>query len=159
MQNPANLLPGTKDDDWRLDPLLNPERRSAIFMQELGYTVIPTSHFDARTKRTHDIFGCGDLLCMQDGFGVLIQATTYDNHKARVNKINTLIAHDRPICEWMKIGMCWVMSWPGSKSGVKTFVPRLEAMYLPGTAREKELVPDSVRRLTLVKVSSINTNS
>jgi hypothetical protein len=50
--------------------------RSTVFLREQGYIVATVEHYNAFTKRKHDLFGCIDLLAIGNGETVAVQVTS-----------------------------------------------------------------------------------
>ena len=67
--------------------------RSTVFLREQGYIVATVEHYNAFTKRKHDLFGCIDLLCIGNGETVAVQVTSKSNLAARRHKIEETEAY------------------------------------------------------------------
>lgn len=64
--------------------------RSRKLMEGEGYHVENTEHYNFFTKRRHDLFGFGDLLCVHKERPrdvVVVQSTSLSNISSRINKI------------------------------------------------------------------------
>lgn len=95
------------------------EKKSLETLREAGWNVHRVSHYDARTRRSHDLLGFADLLCWADRTTVLIQVTSKSNASARRKKILSnedayLWLKDATtrhiwLLLWHKIGGKWVM--------------------------------------------------
>ncbi len=103
------------DEDWLL-----PKRKSQVNLnkktQELysrmGWVVIPTQWYDARTQRSHDLMGFGDQMMWIPGVDQLVVVQTTDtNHRAdRVRKI----LRNKNAYLWLKACASrhiWVVAW------------------------------------------------
>lgn len=66
---------------------MTPSQRSIKHLRDDGYQVANVEHYNAFTKRKHDLFGCIDLLCIGNGETLAVQVTSKSNMRARVKKI------------------------------------------------------------------------
>ena len=67
--------------------------RSAAHLRDLGYLVATVEHYNAFTKRKHDLFGCIDLLAIGNNETVAVQVTSKSNLSARRHKIEETEAY------------------------------------------------------------------
>jgi hypothetical protein len=67
--------------------------RSKAHLSEQGYIVATVEHYNAFTKRKHDLFGCIDLLAIGNGETVAVQVTSKSNLSARRHKIEEAEAY------------------------------------------------------------------
>lgn len=63
--------------------------RSRKLMEERGFHVELTEHYNAYTQRRHDLWTFADLLCIHKETGeiVAVQSTSLSNISSRINKI------------------------------------------------------------------------
>lgn len=66
---------------------MTPSQRSIKHLRDDGYQVANVEHYNAFTKRKHDLFGCIDLLAIGNGETLAVQVTSKSNMSARVKKI------------------------------------------------------------------------
>lgn len=71
--------------------------RSTALLREQGYIVATVEHYNAFTKRKHDLFGCIDLLAIGNGETVAVQVTSKSNLAARRHKIEEAEAYPEMI--------------------------------------------------------------
>lgn len=64
----------------------SPTQRSLKYLRDLGYTAEVTEHWNAFTKRRHDLFGFVDIVAVKDTL-VAVQTTSGTNVSARIAKI------------------------------------------------------------------------
>ena len=89
--------------------------RSKSYLQEQGYTVALVEHYNAFTKRKHDLFGCIDLLAIGHGQTLAIQVTSKSNLSSRKKKIEETEAYPEMLRSgwmvalhgWYKEGNRW----------------------------------------------------
>ncbi len=67
--------------------------RSTALLRERGYQVATVEHYNAFTKRKHDLFGCIDLLAIGNGETVAVQVTSKSNLAARRHKVEEAEAY------------------------------------------------------------------
>lgn len=67
--------------------------RSAAHLRDLGYLVATVEHYNAFTKRKHDLFGCIDLLAIGNGETVAVQVTSKGHLSERKHKIEDAEAY------------------------------------------------------------------
>lgn len=67
--------------------------RSTGHLRDLGYLVATVEHYNAFTRRKHDLFGCIDLLAIGNGETVAVQVTSKSNLAARRHKIEEAEAY------------------------------------------------------------------
>ena len=67
--------------------------RSKVHLSELGYLVALVEHYNAFTKRKHDLWGCIDLLAIGNGETIAVQVTSRSNLSARRHKIEDAEAY------------------------------------------------------------------
>lgn len=67
--------------------------RSTVFLREQGYIVATVEHYNAFTKRKHDLFGCIDLLCIGNGETVAVQVTSKGHLSERRHKVEEAEAY------------------------------------------------------------------
>ena len=61
--------------------------RSTALLRERGYIVATVEHYNAFTKRKHDLFGCIDLLAIGNGETVAVQVTSKGHLSERKHKV------------------------------------------------------------------------
>lgn len=66
---------------------MSPTQLTLKLLRDEGYTVAVVEHWNAFTRRRNDLFGFIDILGLRDGETIAVQATSYSNVSARVNKI------------------------------------------------------------------------
>jgi hypothetical protein len=84
-------------------------------LRERGYTVATVEHYNAFTKRKHDLFGCIDLLAIGNGETVAVQVTSKSNLAARRHKVEEAEAYPEMLRSkwrvilhgWFKEGNRW----------------------------------------------------
>lgn len=67
--------------------------RSMAEMRDRGYVVAVVEHYNAFTRRKHDLFGCIDLLCIGNNETVAVQVTSRANVSSRRTKIEETEAY------------------------------------------------------------------
>ena len=67
--------------------------RSTAHLRDLGYLVATVEHYNAFTKRKHDLFGCIDLLAIGNGETVAVQVTSKGHLSDRKHKIEEAEAY------------------------------------------------------------------
>lgn len=77
--------------------------RSTALLRERGYIVATVEHYNAFTKRKHDLFGCIDLLAIGNGETVAVQVTSKSNLSARRNKIEEAEAYPEMLRSGWKV--------------------------------------------------------
>lgn len=83
--------------------------RSRKLLESQGYTVATVEHYNAYTKRKHDLYGCIDLLAIGNGETLAIQVTSKSNMSARIHKIEDAIALPEMLrSKWRVIVHGWV---------------------------------------------------
>lgn len=65
----------------------SPTQRTMEALQANGLYCTVVERRDAKTRRTHDLLGFGDILALDRDGILLIQATSGPNHSIRVRKI------------------------------------------------------------------------
>jgi hypothetical protein len=76
---------------------MTPHERSKAWLARAGYSFQTVEHHDRHSVRTHDLFGCLDLLALR-GFQTLgVQTTSSNNVAARRTKVE-----DSPYLEAMR---------------------------------------------------------
>ena len=94
---------------------MNLTARSMALLRERGYTVATVEHYNAFTKRKHDLFGCIDLLAIGNGETVAVQVTSKSNLAARKHKVEEAEAYPEMLRSkwrvilhgWFKEGNRW----------------------------------------------------
>lgn len=89
--------------------------RSTVFLREQGYIVATVEHYNAFTKRKHDLFGCIDLLAIGNGETVAVQVTSKPHLSERRHKIEEAEAYPEMLRSgwkvvlhgWFKEGNRW----------------------------------------------------
>lgn len=89
--------------------------RSKALLTEQGYLVATVEHYNAFTKRKHDLFGCIDLLAIGNNETVAVQVTSKSNLSARRHKIEDAEAYPEMLRSgwrivlhgWYKEGNRW----------------------------------------------------
>ena len=83
--------------------------RSTALLRERGFIVATVEHYNAFTKRKHDLFGCIDLLAIGNGETVAVQVTSKSNLSARKHKIEEAEAYPEMLRSgWKVILHGWV---------------------------------------------------
>lgn len=67
-------------------------RSKALYVSH-GYQVALVEHYNAFTRRKHDLFGCIDLLCIGNNETVAVQVTSRANVSSRRTKIEETEAY------------------------------------------------------------------
>lgn len=67
--------------------------RSVALLRERGYQVATVEHYNAFTRRKHDLFGCIDLLAIGHGETVAVQVTSKGHLSDRRHKIEEAEAY------------------------------------------------------------------
>jgi len=67
--------------------------RSVALLRERGYQVATVEHYNAFTRRKHDLFGCIDLLAIGHGETVAVQVTSRGHLSDRRHKIEEAEAY------------------------------------------------------------------
>jgi hypothetical protein len=87
---------------------MNLTARSTALLRERGYTVATVEHYNAFTKRKHDLFGCIDLLAIGNGETVAVQVTSKSNLAARRHKVEEAEAYPEMLrSKWRVILHGW----------------------------------------------------
>lgn len=87
---------------------MNLTARSTALLRERGYTVATVEHYNAFTKRKHDLFGCIDLLAIGNGETVAVQVTSKSNLSARKHKVEEAEAYPEMLrSKWRVILHGW----------------------------------------------------
>lgn len=89
--------------------------RSKALLTERGYLVATVEHYNAFTKRKHDLFGCIDLLAIGNNETVAVQVTSKAHLSDRRHKIEDAEAYPEMIRSgwrvvihgWYKEGNRW----------------------------------------------------
>jgi hypothetical protein len=82
--------------------------RSTALLRERGYQVATVEHYNAFTKRKHDLFGCIDLLAIGNGETVAVQVTSKSNLAARRHKVEEAEAYPEMLrSKWRVILHGW----------------------------------------------------
>ena len=89
--------------------------RSKALLVERGYQVATVEHFNAFTKRKHDLFGCIDLLAIGHGHTIAVQVTSKGHISDRRHKIEEAEAYPEMLRSgwsvvihgWYKEGRFW----------------------------------------------------
>lgn len=89
--------------------------RSSAYLKDQGYMVATVEHYNAFTKRKHDLFGCIDLLCIGNNETVAVQVTSKSNLSSRKHKIEEAEAYPEMLRSgwrivihgWYKEGNRW----------------------------------------------------
>jgi len=89
--------------------------RSTALLRERGYIVATVEHYNAFTKRKHDLFGCIDLLAIGNGETVAVQVTSKPHLSERRHKIEEAEAYPEMLRSgwkvvlhgWFKEGNRW----------------------------------------------------
>lgn len=89
--------------------------RSTVLLRERGYIVATVEHYNAFTKRKHDLFGCIDLLAIGNGETVAVQVTSKPHLSERRHKIEEAEAYPEMLRSgwkvvlhgWFKEGNRW----------------------------------------------------
>jgi hypothetical protein len=95
--------------------MTNLTARSKDLLTEQGYKVALVEHYNAFTKRKHDLFGCIDLLAIGNNETVAVQVTSKSNLSARKHKIEDAEAYPEMLKSgwrvvlhgWYKEGNRW----------------------------------------------------
>jgi carbonic anhydrase len=95
----------------------SPTVRSRKHLEAQGYTVATVEHWNAFTRRRHDLFGFIDLLAIRPGETLAVQTTSGSNVSARVRKIanheNVGAVREAgwriTVHGWRKSGRTWVL--------------------------------------------------
>jgi hypothetical protein len=66
---------------------MTPSQRTVKHLREQGYMVANVEHYNAFTRRKHDLFGVIDLLAIGNGETLAVQVTSKSNMSARIRKI------------------------------------------------------------------------
>lgn len=122
---------------------ISPTQRSLKYLRDQGYIAEVVEHWNAFTKRRHDLFGFVDIVAVDSGKPYLelprilfVQTTTTGNQSARLKKIDgnkyAPICNDTGLIDievhgWAKKGppgkrKTWqvtVTEWPGDGLGEK----------------------------------------
>jgi len=77
--------------------------RSTALLRERGFIVATVEHYNAFTKRKHDLFGCIDLLAIGNGVTVAVQVTSKSNLSARKHKIEEAEAYPEMLRSGWKV--------------------------------------------------------
>jgi hypothetical protein len=77
--------------------------RSTALLRERGYIVATVEHYNAFTKRKHDLFGCIDLLAIGNGETVAIQVTSKGHLSERRHKVEEAEAYPEMIRSGWKV--------------------------------------------------------
>lgn len=82
-----------------------------------GWAVWVASHYDARSRRNHDLGGFIDLIALHPIDGTIgIQATSHDHHAERVRKV----VNSPEAWPWLLAGnRIWVISWGDRADGTE----------------------------------------
>jgi len=91
--------------------------RSKWQLEGDGYRVAIVEHYNAFTKRKHDLFGCIDLLAIGNNETVAVQVTSKSNLSARRHKIEEAEAYPEMLRSgwrvilhgWYKEGNRWCL--------------------------------------------------
>lgn len=67
--------------------MASPTQRSKKHLEELGYFVWITEHWNAFARIRQDLWGFADLLALKEGEVLAVQTTSGSNVSARVKKI------------------------------------------------------------------------
>lgn len=67
----------------------SPTQRSLAWAREQGYMAEVVERWNAWAKVRHDLFGIVDIVCVARGATLAIQATSYPNVSARVEKMRS----------------------------------------------------------------------
>jgi hypothetical protein len=106
---------------------MSPTARSLAECRKRGWECQVVEHYNFYTKRKHDLFGVIDIVaCTPNGI-LGIQATTGDNHAARVTKS---LAEPR-LARWLASGArfsVWSWSKRGDRGKRKLWTLREEAL-------------------------------
>jgi hypothetical protein len=82
--------------------------KSKALLVEQGYQVALVEHYNAFTKRKHDLFGCIDLLAIGNGETVAVQVTSKSNLAARKHKVEEAEAYPEMLrSKWRVILHGW----------------------------------------------------
>ena len=99
----------------------SPTARSLALLREMGYTAQVVEYFHAFSERRVDLFGIIDIIGAHPDLGILgVQATTGNNHSARVKK-----ARKCPVGPWLRAGG-HLQVWSWSKKADGKWHPRIE---------------------------------
>jgi hypothetical protein len=66
---------------------MTPSQRTVAHLRKLGYQTANVEHYNAFTKRKHDLFGCIDILAIGNGETLAVQVTSKSNMSSRIKKI------------------------------------------------------------------------
>lgn len=77
--------------------------RSTALLRERGYIVATVEHYNAFTKRKHDLFGCIDLLAIGNGETVAVQVTSKPHLSERRHKIEEAEAYPEMLRSGWKV--------------------------------------------------------
>ena len=77
--------------------------RSTALLRERGYIVATVEHYNAFTKRKHDLFGCIDLLAIGNGETVAVQVTSKPHLSERRHKVEEAEAYPEMLRSGWKV--------------------------------------------------------
>ena len=77
--------------------------RSTALLRERGYIVATVEHYNAFTKRKHDLFGCIDLLAIGNGETVAVQVTSKGHLSERRHKVEEAEAYPEMLRSGWKV--------------------------------------------------------
>lgn len=110
---------------------MNPLQRTKQFLEEAGWYVEKTEHWNHFAKVRNDLLGFADLIALPKtidaNFAILVQATSYTNHSARKQKILA----SKTARLWHKTGgQIWIISWRkiGKDKRKDVWAPRVECI-------------------------------
>jgi hypothetical protein len=90
------------------------DKRTKDYLQQAGYTVEKTEHYNPYCRRKHDLLGFGDYIAIQTGQIVLVQSTSKSNLSARRKKIKSLSNAQ----EWLDAGgRIMLIGWAKGSNG------------------------------------------
>lgn len=78
----------------------SPTSRTLAFLRAEGYEAEITEHYNAFSKKRHDLFNCIDVLGIKEGQILGVQCTTDSNVSARLEKIKGI----SQVVVWLKAG-------------------------------------------------------
>lgn len=121
----------------------SPTQRSKAYAESLGYQVAIVEKYNQWAKIRQDLFGFGDLLCLKEGYCLLlIQTTTTGNMPSRIKKIKSLPASWKWITSGNRLEV-WGWALRGKKGTRKKYELKrhiLTGMDLKHLADEQEYI-------------------
>ena len=101
---------------------LSPASRTLAQLRANGWHAVMVEHWNSFARIRQDLLGFGDILAIQPGSILLVQATTFENMKARIEKIRGLETHRK----WHEAGgHIEVWGWRRPKKGQPKWEPEV----------------------------------